>query len=182
MRRLTAYVALSLALGLPHTALAVGTEDEVDPPTPTETTRQCTDGQIWEAESKSCVLAEDVRLDDDARYRAVREFAYGGRYGDALEALQAMSDPSEGRVLTYLGFLTRKMGDREAGMAYYWLALDAEPGNLLARAYMGMAFVESGDDQAAELQLAEIRRRGGAGGWPEVALAQAIEQGRVFSY
>jgi Flp pilus assembly protein TadD len=172
----------ALALALPSAALAVGTDDGTSPPTPTETTQRCAEGQIWDAQTQGCVAPEDARLDDDTRYEAVRELAYAGRYPEALAVLTAMTDQTEGRVLTYLGFVHRRMGEVDSGMAYYRQALAADPDNLLARSYMGQALVEAGDTAAAHAELAEIQARGGSGSWAEIALARAISEGRTFGY
>lgn len=165
----------------PVAAFAV-TDPGDAPPTPTETTQDCSDGQIWDNESQSCVTPQDARLDDDVRYKAAREFAWAGQYQDALGALAAMSETDSDRVLTYRGFVARKGGDFEQGRAFYQAALDKNPDNLLARAYLGMGYVEQGDLTAARRQLEEIRLRGGGDSWPETALADAITHGALSSY
>ncbi len=173
--------ATALSLGLPLAALAAGS-DSSSPPTPTETTKTCKGGLVFDSKSGKCVAPKDSRLDDDNRYDAVREFAYAGQYGNALAALDAMSDQTEDRVYTYRGFIARKSGDLEAGMAYYRAALQSNPDNLLVRSYMGQALVEMGQLPEARTQLTEIRVRGGRSSWPEYALRSAIEQGTGFSY
>ena len=112
----------------------------------------------------------------------MRELAYAGQYGATLNALAAMSDPQDDRVLTYMGFVHRKMGDVGLGNAYYRQAIAKNPDNLLARSYMGQGFVESGELAMARAQLTEIRSRGGRGTWPEISLRLAIENGRGYSY
>lgn len=171
----------ALALTCPLPALAVGGLEE-DPPKPTETTTVCTDGKVWDADSKTCVAPRESRLDDDTLYRAARELAYAGQYEAAQGVLAAMSDPTEDRVLTYLGFTRRKLGDLEGGMAYYRAALEANPDNLLARSYMGEALAETGETALARAQLSEIRARGGRGTWAEIALRLAIESGQSRAY
>jgi Tfp pilus assembly protein PilF len=166
---------------LPMTAFAVGTE-ETTPPTPTETTTVCTDGQVYDAETKACKNPQDASLNDDIRFEALRELAYAGRYDDARRVLAAMQEGETDRVLTYLGFIARKSGDVPAGMAYYARALDVNPDNILARSYMGQALVEQGDIAAAARQLDEIRQRGGAGTWAEASLALAVGTGQTLSY
>ena len=173
--------ALAIALILPAAALAVGSDDDT-PPQPTSTTQDCADGQVWDEATKACVAPTDSRLDDDDLYRAVREFAYVGDYGAAEAALAAMSDQEADRVLTYRGFLARKQGRTEEAMDFYAAALARNPDNLLARSYRGQAFVEGGDLLLARADLTEIRRRGGRGTWPEVALRMAIDSGRTSSY
>lgn len=174
-------IALALALTCPLPALAAGGMDEATPQ-PTETTTVCTDGEVWDADSDSCVAPQESRLDDDTLYRAARELAYSGQYGAAQQVLAAMSDPSDDRVLTYLGFTHRKMGDIDRGMAYYRAALEANPDNLLARSYMGEALAEVGETALARAQLSEIRARGGRGTWAEIALRLAIETGQSRAY
>jgi Tfp pilus assembly protein PilF len=171
----------ALFCALPMTAFAVGTE-ETTPPTPTETTTVCTDGQVYDAETKACKNPQDASLNDDIRFEALRELAYAGRYDDARRVLAAMQEGETDRVLTYLGFIARKSGDVPAGMAYYARALDVNPDNILARSYMGQALVEQGDIAAAARQLDEIRQRGGAGTWAEASLALAVGTGQTLSY
>ena len=170
---------LALCLAFPLAAFAVETDE---PPQPTPTTTVCTEGKVWDDASGACVDVRDGLLDDDRLYDAAREFAYAGQYRHALTALEAMRDQRSDRVLTYMGFTLRKSGDPERGMAYYAAALDANPDNLLARAYLGQGLVGLGDMEGAETQLAEIRARGGAGSWPEVALLGAIRMGAGFRY
>lgn len=165
----------------PSVAFAVGGGDDT-PPNPTRTTTECTDGKIWDEDSKACVTPKDARLDDDTRYLAARELAYAGQYEAALSVLAAMSDQDDDRVLTYMGFAHRKSGDLPTGMAYYRAALAQNPDNLLARSYMGQAFVETGDIHLARAELREIRARGGRMTWAFVSLDQAIRSGRGFSY
>jgi len=177
MRRLV----LTAALMVPMAAFAAGSSDS-SPPKPTQTTKVCKDGKIWDKKTKSCVDAKESRLDDDTRYAAVRELAYAGKYGDALYVLAAMSDQSESRVLTYYGFTHRKAGRADLGMQYYNAALNADPDNLLARSYMGQGLVAAGNIEAARVQLAEIESRGGKSSWPETSLRKAIQTGKTYSY
>lgn len=177
MRRLL----FAAALMMPTAAFAAGTTD-TSPPKPTETTKVCKDGKIWDKKTKSCVNAKESRLDDDTRYSAVRELAYAGKYDDALTVLAAMSDQNESRVLTYYGFTHRKAGRVELGMQYYQAALKSNPDNLLARSYMGQGLVAAGDIKGARAQLAEIEARDGKWDWPGLALRQAIQSGKTYSY
>jgi len=172
---------LAVALLFPTAALAVGSDDDT-PATPTQTTTECTDGKVWDEKSESCRTPRESRLDDDTLYRAAREFAYAGQFGHALGALAAMSDQHDDRVLTYKGFAHRKSGDTALGMQYYVQAIVKNPDNLLARSYMGQAFVEAGDLDAAKAQLAEIRARGGRQSWSAFALKSAIAAGPSKAY
>lgn len=173
--------ALTCALLLPVCAFAVGSDDTT-PPKPTETTTACTDGKVWDDTAKACVAPQESRLDDDTLYGAVREFAYAGQYGAAMAALDAMSDQGADRVLTYRGFTARKLGDMQAATRFYEQAIARNPDNLLARSYMGQGFVADGRHEDAQLQLAEIRARGGKGTWPEVSLSRALDTGETSDY
>ncbi len=173
--------AIVAAIAAPAIAFAAGGGGD-KPPRQTNTTKVCTDGQVWDEKAKSCTSPQESRLDDNTLYQAAREFAYAGQYENALGALAAMSDPTEDRVLTYLGFAHRQSGDVDLGMAYYEQALAKNPDNLLARSYMGQAYVKLGALEKARAQLTEIRTRGGRLTWAEVSLAQAIKSGVGYSY
>lgn len=177
-------IRLALALCLaPLPAFAVGETDDYDaPPAPTETTIRCEAPQVWDMGSKACVDPKDARLDDDRRYQAAREYAWAGQPEAALDVLAAMAEGETDRVLTYMAFASRKAGRLGEGLVLYARALALNPDNHLARSYLGMAYAEIGALPQAEAQLAEIRARGGAGGWPEVALARVIVGDRDIGY
>ncbi len=170
-----------LALTLPAAAFAAGSEDS-SPPTPTKTTTECSDGMVWDEKTETCVAPKESSLDDDTLYRAAREFAYAGQPANAITVLNAMSEGETDRVLTYLGFAHRSAGDMETGMAFYRAALTKNPDNILARSYMGQAFLLQDDRAGAKVQLREIRARGGEGSWAEASLQQAIANGTGYSY
>jgi len=170
---------LATALLVPTIALAAGGGSA---PEPTETTKTCTDGKVWDKKTKSCVTAATETLDDDTLYAAVRELAHDGQIIHAQNVLREMSDQTEDRVLTYWGFTHRKAGDMALGMAYYSKALEKTPTNILARSYMGQALVEQGDLVGAREQLLIIRDQGGAGTWAEASLREAITTGVSYAY
>ena len=178
MRLIAATAALCL---LPLAALAAGSDD-TEPPPATQTSTECVKGQVWDEATKSCVDAESGLLDDDTRFRAVRELAWAGRPEDALIVLSAMTEGRTDRVLTYIGFASRKAGRMEEGLAAYDEALALNPDNLLCRSYLGQAYVELGKIELAQLQLDEIRARGGDGLWAETALESAIRTRETHSY
>ncbi len=175
---LTILTATSL---MTTSAMASGSSSTT-PPKPTQTTEDCTNGQVWDDKTKACVDPQSGALDDDTLYGAVREFAYAGQYENAQNVLRAMSNQNDDRVLTYWGFTARKMGDVPGGMAFYARAIEKNPDNILVRSYMGQALVEQGKLKAARLQLAEIRARGGKGTWPETALNEALTTGKTRDY
>ncbi len=166
---------------LPVAALAAGSESTT-PPAPTETSTTCAKGKVWDAKTKVCLDVKSDLIDNDTRFGAVRELAYAGRLEDAGLALAAMTEGETDRVLTYAGFLARKAGDTMAAFTYYDRALILNPDNILARSYLGQGLAAAGDKAGAQRQLTEIRARGGAGTWAEMALLEAIETGRGFNY
>ncbi len=172
----------TLAAALIAPTIAFAASDESTPVTPTETTTACSEGTIWDETTKSCVSPKESRLDDDALFRAARELAHADRYQDALSVLAEMKEGESDRVLTYLGFVYRKMGKSDEGFEYYAAALAKNPDNILARSYLGQGLALVGDYQGARAQLSEIRGRGGRGTWAEVALRLSIEIGGHRTY
>ncbi|MGA0539295.1 tetratricopeptide repeat protein [Neotabrizicola sp. VNH66] len=166
---------------LPFAAFAVGSDD-TQPPAPTETTTKCDKGLIWDEKTKACVAPQESRLDDDTRFGAVRELAYAGRYDEAMTVLSAMTEGDSDRVLTYRGFILRKSGHVEDGIAAYEAALAKNPGNILTHSYYGQLLVEMNELDAARAHLAAIRNHGGTGTWAELALARAIDTGLTYTF
>lgn len=169
-------LALGLLLGQAH---AAGT-DSSEPPQPTETTQKCKDGQIWDKETKACVSAQQGMFDDDTLFDAARELAYDGQYDNAIALLQLAANPDDPRILNYLGFSNRKAGRMEVGMGYYRQALKRDPDYLLARSYMGQAFLQQNQRNAARDQLLEIEARGGKGTWAHKALVMAMKNASTY--
>ena len=194
---------LSFCAAVSLTALSparAADSDTTTPPVATETTTTCTDGKIWNEEKKECIAPEEMkpaevtptegtpaeekapegeekktqREIDDTLYAAAREFAYAGQYENALRALRAASDQEDPRILNYMGYNTRKLGNMQLGMSYYKRALQKDENYILARSYMGQALVEQGDIEGARVQLVEIRDRGGENTWAYRALLQTL--------
>ena len=165
--------ALACTVFLAGPAFAAGSQNET-PPKPTETTKTCLDGEVFDEKSKTCVKAEKQSLNDDDRYRAVRELAYAGRLESAMQVLAAADNPRDARFLNYRAFILRQSGDMEGAMGFYNAALKVDPDYILARSYMGIGLLQMGDRTAAEEQLAEITKRGGEGTWAYRALSDAL--------
>lgn len=180
MRLIPTLCLVTLPL-LPLAARAAGSDD-TEPPPATETSQTCKDGQVWEPKSQTCVNPEDARLDDDSRFRAVRELAWAGRPDDARRVLAAMTEGATDRVMTYDAFTLRKSGQIEAGLQVYEAALRRNPGNILARSYYGQALVEQGEFTMAKAQLHAIAARGATESWAFRALDRAIVTGVTESY
>ena len=178
MRSLMVFLG-GLALSA-QVAFAAGSED-AEPPAPTPTTTVCPDGEVWVEDAKACVKAESEALNDDQRYRAVRELAYAGRYVSARLVLDRMPAASDA-ALTYRGFIARQQGDWPQALVFYRQAIGINPDNILARSYLGQGHVQRREIASAQEQLVEIRARNGSGTWAEAALVQALETGESFGY
>lgn len=170
-------LTFALLLGLP--AVAYAASDEVAPPPKPAVT--CEQGFVYDKKTKKCVKATNHRLDTETLYQAVRALSYDGRY-DAAQAVLAAMPPQDDRTLTYMGFTHRKLGNAETAMAFYARALARNPGNVLARSYMGQGMVEDGNISGALEQLRQIRAHGGSGTWAEASLRQAIATGKTFNW
>lgn len=175
------HTALLLSTFLPFAAFAAGSDD-TEPPTPTETTTVCEEGTIWDEKTEKCVTPEKESLNDDQRFKAVRELAYAGRPDDALVVLATMTEGDSDRVLTYRGFALRKSGDIEGGIVAYEAALTQNPENILAHSYYGQLLVEMDEMDMARGHLAAIRNAGGDGTWAEASLERAIATGVTYNF
>lgn len=162
---------LVTALALP--ALAAGSGDST-PPKPTNTSKTCDDGMVWDEKTSACIKSSASLLTDDDRYFAARELAYEGRYVSAMMVLDSAENQNDPRILNYRGFTHRKMGDIDTAMTYYQAALKIDPDYNLARSYMGQGLIAQGDVVAALGQLREIEARGGRDTWAYAALDQAL--------
>jgi tetratricopeptide (TPR) repeat protein len=143
---LAAAAASSFALGALFAQSPAKALGEPPPPQP----KKCEKG-------KKC-LHED--LSDQEIFYSGYWLARTGQYADALEILNKSAVKDE-RILTYIGFATRKLGDHQAAMGYYERALAMNPNYTVARAYMGEAFITRGNVAAARDQLGEIAKRCG---------------------
>lgn len=179
---LVALFALSPQLSFAAGGDGGSDSDDDDPPQTTQTSEDCVEGEVWDEETKSCLESSSSLLTDDQRYLAVRELAYHGRPADAMRVLDSMTEGDTARVMTYRGFLLRKTGQIEAGIAAYEEAIRLDPANILARSYYGQLLVEMDEIQLAEAQLDEIRAHGGTGTWSERSLATAIETGVTYNF
>ena len=176
MKSLLLAAVITVPFAFTSVAFAAGGGDETAPTKP-----KCKTGEVYDKELKSCVVAREGALDTQGFYENVRELAYAGRYTEAQSVLAFMPQDDD-RTLTYMGFTNRKLGEMDTAMSFYAQALAVNPSNSLARSYMGQGFVAAGDMVQAQVQLTEIRMRGGRDTWPELALAQAIATGAGTTY
>jgi tetratricopeptide (TPR) repeat protein len=72
-----------------------------------------------------------------------------------------MRDRNQARVLSSIGYSTRKLGDVDKGIDYYHQALAIDPNYTKVREYLGEAYLQKGDVAKAKEQLTEIADRCG---------------------
>lgn len=108
----------------------------------------------------SCVGAAKAGMPDTELFYAGYWLAKSGQYREALDYL-AKAEHKDERILTYMGFATRKLGDVDAALPLYSKALDINPNYVVARAYMGEAFLTKGQPDKAKAELREIEQRCG---------------------
>lgn len=140
-----------------------------------DTTQDCPEGKIWDSQEEKCVDAEESNLDTDSIHDYGSGLAREGRYGEAIEVLSLAADRGDPRVLNYLGYAHRMQGRINVGLGYYREALAIDPDFVLAREYMGEAYLQAGDVDAAMGQLAEIGKRCGTGCAEYEALSARID-------
>jgi tetratricopeptide (TPR) repeat protein len=114
------------------------------------------DSAAWQA----CVGTARASMSDDELFYAGYWLAKNGRYADALTYLN-LARTKDARVLTYIGFATRKQGDVDAALPLYAAALAKDPNFVVARAYLGEAYLTKNEPARARAELAEIASRCG---------------------
>lgn len=108
----------------------------------------------------ACVGGASAAMADEELFYAGYWLAKSGRYEDALRYLNLARHKDE-RVLTYIGFATRKLGRVDEALPLYRKALEINPDYVVARAYLGEAHLTRGEPAKARGELAEIARRCG---------------------
>lgn len=114
-----------------------------------------------------------VTASSEEIFFAAYGLARAGQYAAARDILR-LGDQADPRVLNYTGFVTRKLGDVDGALPYYRRALAIDPDYVLARAYLGEAYLQKRDLAAARDELSEIERRCGRSCAEYVDLAMQI--------
>lgn len=108
-----------------------------------------------------CVGRASAKMTDEELFYAGYWLAKSGQYQQALGYLTLAGKKDE-RVLTYIGYATRKLGRTEEALPFYQQALATNPNYVVARAYLGEAFLTKGEPDKARAELGEIAQRCGA--------------------
>jgi tetratricopeptide (TPR) repeat protein len=137
---------------------------------------QCKNGKVWNKKTKKCVDASRGAVDDDSLYAAGHYLAEQGRYGEAITLLSLAADKTDPRILNYLGYSHRKAGRVTVGLGYYQEALRHDPDYTQVREYMGEAYLQQGNVEAAREQLTEIEKRCGKDCEDYADLARQIDE------
>jgi tetratricopeptide (TPR) repeat protein len=177
--------ALGLAVALAAAPAFAAGDDSSSEPKPTETSTKCKKTEVYDKKEKKCVEVKKTGMNeilgDDALYEAARELAYFDRADDAVVLLSQMSDQNQPRVQNYLGFANRKLGRMDAAMMHYQAALRLDPDYVLARSYMGVGLMESGNIGSARIELAQIHMRAGTDNRAYRLLSEALD-GKPVAY
>jgi len=136
--------------------------------------KKCKKGYVWSKKLKKCVRKTSEALSDDDLFWQARAHVEDGKFAIALDLLQRIKNQNQPRVLNYIGYSTRKLGNVEKGIVFYKKALLLDPNYNVAREYLGEGYLQKGDLESAKQQLAEIRKRCGTGCEPYEDLADEI--------
>jgi len=176
VKRLLPAAALLALVAIP-TGVALGpTEAQANTtaPAPTPTVTACKRYKKGTRRWKKCIRDHTNSQKPDEAFYAGYWLAKTGDYKGALEMLKPAEKSGDVRVLTYIGYATRKLGDIDGGIAYYDRALEADPNYNAAREYLGEGYIQKGDLAKAEAQLAEIAARCGTSCESYSELAEVI--------
>lgn len=174
--------ALSLAAGMAlvaSVAVAAGTGSSGGSSGGTSTAPtvpvQCQGLAPGSAKYRKCLRRYGSSMKDEDIYSLGQQLAKAGHFEDSLEVLDMARNQNDVRVLTMIGYSTRKMGDIEGGMVYYTKALGIDPNAVDTREYLGEAFLQKKDLSSAKAQLGEIKARCGVTCEPYVDLDKEIK-------
>ncbi len=124
---------------------------------------KCRGQKIWDAKKKRCIEDEQSSsLDQETLYAYAKELAINGKYNEAIEILYSAPDQNDPRILNYLGFSNRKLGNMDKALEYYHAAVATNPDFTLVREYLGEAYIQLGQLENAREQLTQIERICGA--------------------
>jgi tetratricopeptide (TPR) repeat protein len=116
---------------------------------------------VWSSGVDACLDGNSAALSDDDLYLAGRDLGQEAHYAEALKLFFRIKNQEQARVLSSIGYSTRKLGDIDKGIDYYHQALAIDPGYTKVREYLGEAYLQKGDVVKAKEQLMEIADRCG---------------------
>lgn len=125
---------------------------------------------------KRCIRRNSSNSTIDDIYYAGYWLGETGDYKAAIAVLRQAEGANDPRVLTYIGYSTRKLGDVDGGIGYYMRALSVDPNYNKAREYLGEGYLQKGDLASAKGQLNEIAVRCGENCGEYVELLEEIRK------
>ena len=134
----------------------------------------CGTDRVWSGEQQACIDSHSAALTDQDFYDEARALVDEGHFAAALDVLHRIKKQEQPRVLNYIGYTTRKLGDVDKGLEYYHEALALDPNYLRAREYLGEGYLQKRDVEKAKEQLMEIADRCGDSCEEYVKLEKAI--------
>ncbi len=120
-------------------------------------------------------------LSDSDLFYAGYWLARKGDFRLALHYLRQARNKDDVRILTYTGYVIRKLGRLDEAMQRYERALMIDPDYTVARAYLGEAHLQRGERAKAREQLEEIARRSGVACEEYKELAAALARASAHS-
>jgi tetratricopeptide (TPR) repeat protein len=124
--------------------------------------------------------SDDSAADDsnyDAAVKAVKSADYSGAVGLLAKVVQ--KDPKNADAWNYLGFADRKLGKFPESLDAYQKALAIQPKHLGATEYLGELYVQMGQTDKANLQLAKLEKLCGSSCDEYKELKTAISSGKA---
>jgi Flp pilus assembly protein TadD len=108
--------------------------------------------QITRAATFAAPAQPGIPADADRRFKAALALMRQQQPQEAAQALRALADdfPELSGVLTNLGILHAQARDREAALASFSRAIEANPDNAVALNWLGVLYRENGDYLRAE--------------------------------
>lgn len=185
MRHVLSGLALAAALGLAASSpsIAMGTMPDEAPAKPPVACKLADKSKCPKAADKP--PAADCKLADKSKcppkqsfldqYKAAVVLIEAKRYDDALVAMRALDDGNSADVITYIGFIERKLGRMAEAQMYYEAALHMKPNHRGALEYYGEWYVMMGNIAKAKENLSTIATVYGRDTKEYVALARMID-------
>jgi tetratricopeptide (TPR) repeat protein len=124
--------------------------------------------------------SDDSASDDsnyDAAVKAVKANDFAGAVGLLVKVVQ--KDPKNADAWNYLGFSDRKLGKFPESLDAYQKALAIQPKHLGATEYLGELYVQMGQTDNANAQLAKLEKLCGSSCDEYKELKTAISSGKA---
>lgn len=174
--RYVTFAAVVSSFALVASPITVRANDDVAAPT----VPKCKKGKVFNPRIGKCVRKRSDLINDQDKYLTGVQLARAGQFDEAIDILSSVANKNDPRVLTYIGFSHRKMGNMVQGEGFYKKALKIDPDYVLARGYLGQGYVAEGKIVLAFLQLKEIENRCGTSCAPYSDLKRAISTSRTI--